>query len=88
MHSLRIAVHESLSSPHVPPHVCPCRTVIWHGEEDISVPKEHGEWWARTIPNAKLTVVPGEGHITLMIRQAGPILEAAAAAARDEEASH
>jgi len=35
--------------------------VIW-GEKDNMVPRAHGETYAKLIPNAKLTVIPGAGH--------------------------
>jgi len=35
--------------------------VIW-GEKDNMVPHAHGETYAKLIPNAKLTVIPGAGH--------------------------
>ena len=35
--------------------------VIW-GEKDNMVPRVHGETYAKLIPNAKLTVIPGAGH--------------------------
>ena len=35
--------------------------VIW-GEKDNMVPRAHGETYAKLIPNAKLTIIPGAGH--------------------------
>jgi len=35
--------------------------VVW-GERDNMVPRVHGETYAKLIPNAKLTVIPGAGH--------------------------
>jgi pimeloyl-ACP methyl ester carboxylesterase len=48
---------------------------LWHGEQDNTVPagmsREHHE----KIPDSRLAIVPGEGHISLPIRQMGRILE-------------
>ncbi len=37
-------------------------TFLWYGELDRMVPPPHGEWLARRIPGAVLTVLPGAGH--------------------------
>ena len=36
--------------------------LVLHGKDDPVVPVEHGEDTARSIPGAKLTIVPGMGH--------------------------
>ena len=41
--------------------ITPPALVIW-GEKDNMVPRAHGETYAKLIPNAKLTVIPGAGH--------------------------
>jgi pimeloyl-ACP methyl ester carboxylesterase len=41
--------------------ITPAALVIW-GENDHMVPRAHGETYAKQIPNAKLTVIPGAGH--------------------------
>ena len=38
-------------------------TLILHGELDTLVPVEEARWLARTIPNAKLVVLKGAGHV-------------------------
>jgi pimeloyl-[acyl-carrier protein] methyl ester esterase len=50
-------------------------TLLLHGERDAVVPAAAGEWLARALPNARLTVISGAGH--------GPFVshEAACAAA-------
>jgi len=54
-----------------------CRTMIWQGAEDKSVPVSHAQWWSRKIPGAKLTVLEGEGHVTVLLRFSKVILDAA-----------
>lgn len=51
--------------------------MIWQGEDDKSVPVAHARWWHTKLPAAQLNVLPGEGHVTVLLRHAGPILEAA-----------
>lgn len=41
--------------------ITPPALVVW-GEKDNMVPRAHGETYAKLIPNAKLTVIPGAGH--------------------------
>jgi pimeloyl-ACP methyl ester carboxylesterase len=36
---------------------------LWYGDSDIIVPLHHGEHLAERIPNAKLRIRPGEGHL-------------------------
>jgi pimeloyl-ACP methyl ester carboxylesterase len=54
-----------------------CRVMIWQGEDDLSVPVKHAQWWARRLPRAKLTVLPGEGHVTVLLRHGQSILHSA-----------
>ncbi len=41
---------------------------LWHGDADINSPIGTGEYLSRTIPDASLTVLPGEGHFFIMKR--------------------
>lgn len=41
-------------------------TLIWQGDDDFMVPREHSNWLAKHIPGAKLNFVPGHGHISLV----------------------
>jgi pimeloyl-ACP methyl ester carboxylesterase len=52
---------------------------LWYGADDELVGPEHGAYWAGTLPEADLTVVPGAGHL-LPLTHWGRIL---AATARD-----
>ena len=47
---------------------------IWHGTADGTVPIGHARWLAEQLPNARLTELPGEGHYSVPIRYARPIL--------------
>lgn len=40
-------------------------TTIWHGDRDPAVPFAIAEFYARTIPQSSLHVVPGGGHLVL-----------------------
>jgi pimeloyl-ACP methyl ester carboxylesterase len=40
-------------------------TSIWHGDRDPAVPLDIARFFARTIPESSLTVVPGAGHLVL-----------------------
>jgi pimeloyl-ACP methyl ester carboxylesterase len=37
-------------------------TRLWQGELDVLVPRTHGEYLARRLPNATFELVPGQGH--------------------------
>jgi pimeloyl-ACP methyl ester carboxylesterase len=47
---------------------------IWEGEQDTTGPPEYRELLARYLPQAEVSVVPGEGHISLLQHQALAIL--------------
>ena len=38
-------------------------TLILWGDDDKIVPVEHGAVWAARLPNARLRVFPGKGHL-------------------------
>jgi pimeloyl-ACP methyl ester carboxylesterase len=38
---------------------------IWHGTEDLMVPRGHGEWLGGRIPAARLELLPGDGHLSI-----------------------
>lgn len=49
---------------------------LWHGDDDDVVPVLHSEYLAQQLPNASLTLVPGEGHFSLPVMDAEAILGA------------
>jgi pimeloyl-ACP methyl ester carboxylesterase len=48
---------------------------IWQGDQDRMVPSAHGEWLVANIPRARARIRPGQGHLTLMAKELGPILD-------------
>jgi pimeloyl-ACP methyl ester carboxylesterase len=40
--------------------------LLVHGGGDLIVPSAHSEWLSRQIPGARLRVLPGEGHISVL----------------------
>jgi pimeloyl-ACP methyl ester carboxylesterase len=49
---------------------------LWEGTEDHTDSPQYPEFLLRHLPRAKLTLVPGEGHISLLTHQAHEILSA------------
>ena len=43
-------------------------TLILHGEADVIVPMTDARWLAERIPNSRLVVLPGAGHVPTMTR--------------------
>ena len=43
-------------------------TAVWQGEEDAMVPLAHGRWLAEHVPGARVHLVEGEGHVSLLRR--------------------
>ena len=39
--------------------------ILWQGDQDLMVPHAHSHWLEKHIPTAKLTFIPGHGHISL-----------------------
>jgi pimeloyl-ACP methyl ester carboxylesterase len=48
---------------------------IWHGEKDRFVPPAHSKWLADHLPAATFHLLPGQGHISMYVRQYGPVLD-------------
>ena len=48
---------------------------IWQGDQDRMVPSAHGEWLVANIPRARARLRPGQGHLTLVAKELGPILD-------------
>lgn len=49
-------------------------TIIWHGEMDAIVPASIARHYARLIPAARTTIVPAEGHVSLIVNHHQTIL--------------
>jgi len=47
---------------------------LWQGDQDLMVPHAHGEWLAKHISTAKLTFVPGHGHLSLLVEYRNEIV--------------
>jgi pimeloyl-ACP methyl ester carboxylesterase len=43
-----------------------CPAYVFHGRDDVFVPSGHGEWLAAHIPGAELTILDGEGHVSVL----------------------
>jgi pimeloyl-ACP methyl ester carboxylesterase len=39
---------------------------LWHGDADLVIPLVHGERMAALIPNSRLSVVSGQGHLAML----------------------
>ena len=67
-------------------------TVIWHGNLDNQVPAAAAKVYARLIPHARLCVLEGEGHFSLVVRHHHAILASLLAIAEwyagDDVTSH
>lgn len=40
---------------------------LWYGTEDHLVPPDHGAYWAKVLPDARLHEVPGAGHLLPLV---------------------
>ena len=50
---------------------------IWQGDDDFMVPHAHSYWLEKHIPTAKLSFIPGHGHISLIEKYKPEILKQA-----------
>jgi len=48
---------------------------VWQGDADRMVPFGHGAWLATQLPGARAHLEPGEGHLTLVARKFGAVLD-------------
>lgn len=48
---------------------------IWQGEEDRMVPLQHGQWLAEHVPGARARLLPGEGHLSLIVGSFGQVVD-------------
>jgi pimeloyl-ACP methyl ester carboxylesterase len=47
---------------------------LWQGDQDLMVPRSHGEWLARHVPGADVHISPGDGHLTVVANHLGEVL--------------
>jgi pimeloyl-ACP methyl ester carboxylesterase len=52
---------------------------LWQGDKDLMVPFEHGRWLADRIPRSIAHLLPGEGHISIVLNHIDAILDELAA---------
>lgn len=48
---------------------------IWQGSDDLMVPFAHGRWLVDAIPGARAHLLPGEGHLSVVVGRIGDILD-------------
>ena len=51
--------------------------ILWQGDDDFMVPHAHSYWLEKHIPTAKLSFIPGHGHISLIEKYKPEILKQA-----------
>ena len=40
---------------------------VWFGDQDLMVPRTHGEWLAKSLPTASKHFFAGEGHVSMVV---------------------
>src|SRR5665213_3401866 len=40
---------------------------VWFGDQDLMVPRTHGEWLAKNLPTASKHFFAGDGHVSLVL---------------------
>ena len=50
---------------------------LWQGSQDLMVPRTHGEWLATYLPNVTPHLLSDEGHLSLITRHFGAMLDEA-----------
>jgi pimeloyl-ACP methyl ester carboxylesterase len=48
---------------------------LWHGSDDLMVPRPHGEWLAANLPDVSTHLFGEEGHLSLVTRHLGEVLD-------------
>jgi pimeloyl-ACP methyl ester carboxylesterase len=48
---------------------------VWQGDQDMMVPFGHGQWLAAQLPEARVHLLPGAGHLSLAVGRFGEILD-------------
>jgi pimeloyl-ACP methyl ester carboxylesterase len=46
---------------------------VWQGDQDLMVPPAHARWLGEHVAGAEVTVLPGEGHLTLATDRMGDV---------------
>lgn len=52
---------------------------LWQGSQDLMVPRSHGEWLTTYLPNVTAHLLGDEGHLSLITRHLGAMLDEALA---------
>jgi pimeloyl-ACP methyl ester carboxylesterase len=52
-----------------------CPVAIWQGGQDRMVPLSHGDWLAADVPDARVHLLPGHGHLSLVVDGYAEILD-------------
>lgn len=55
----------------------PVRLSGWQGSQDVMVSAAHGVWLAANLTDVSAHLMPEEGHLSLMTRQLGAMLDEA-----------
>jgi pimeloyl-ACP methyl ester carboxylesterase len=56
-------------------------TQLWQGTADLMVPPSHGVWFADHLPQANVTILEGEGHLSVSLGALERMLDGLAAGA-------
>jgi pimeloyl-ACP methyl ester carboxylesterase len=48
---------------------------VWQGSDDLMVPFGHGEWLAAAVPGANARLLPGDGHLSIVVGRATEIVD-------------
>lgn len=49
------------------PEAVQAKTLLLYGSRDPIAASRHGSWWQKQLPNARLEVVPGAGHLLILM---------------------
>jgi pimeloyl-ACP methyl ester carboxylesterase len=53
----------------------PAPVAVWQGDQDQMVPFAHGKWLAASIRDARVHLMPGDGHLSMTVSAFGRILD-------------
>jgi len=60
-------------------------TSLWQGTADLMVPPSHGEWFATHLSQASVTMLEGEGHLSLALGELDRMLDGLVAPVRGRD---